>query len=54
MNNEERDKVMSDEVMNDEEIREAVEHFEHLTYAQIASACGVSEYEVRRVIGLIQ
>ena len=49
MNNEERDEVMSDK-----EIREAVEHFEHLTYAQIASACGVSEYEVRRAIGLIQ
>ena len=49
MNNEEREAVMSDK-----EIRESVEHFEHLTYAQIASACGVSEYEVRRVIGLIQ
>ena len=44
--------------MSDKELREiveiSVEHFEHLTYAQIASACGVSEYEVRRVIGLIQ
>ena len=50
MNNEERE----ESTMNDVEIREAVEHFEHLTYAQIASACGVSEYEVRRAIGLIQ
>ena len=53
MNNEERDKVMSDEEIR-EAVELAVEHFDHLTYEQIASACGVSEYEVRRAIGLIQ
>ena len=40
--------------MNDKELREIVEECPHRTYAAIAKECGVSEYEVRRAIGLIQ
>ena len=40
--------------MSDEELREIVEEHQHLTYAEIASTYDVTEYQVRRAIGLLQ